>query len=250
MLKHKYYWGHVRKVITAFGVLFNGIQFDRIDKDGNVSQTIRVPLAYAPRQKFIAKILGNPESYEQEFQVNLPRMSFEIMSVYYDASRKVSPVQTTRTIDTKNNTVLSQYAPTPYNLDIKLHVYAKNQDDALQIVEQILPFFNPDYNLNLKAVSELDIVNDLQIVLTDVSFNDNYEGTMNEARMIIWSLTFTVKMNLFGPVNKQGVIKRAIVDFYSDAELKNKIERYKAEVNPFDANEDDDHTINEMFEDF
>ncbi len=250
MLKHKFYWGHIRKAITAFGVLFNGIQIDRKDENEEVSQTLRIPLMYGPRQKFIAKIQANPQSYEQDFQVNLPRMSFEIMNIYYDASRKISPVQSTRTIDTVENKIYAQYAPTPYNLDVRLSIYSKNQDDALQIVEQILPFFNPDYNLNLKALAELDFENDMQIVLNEVSFDDNYEGPLNEARMIIWSLSFTMKINLFGPLNKQGVIKRAIVNFYTDAELKTKIERYTAEVNPFDANKTDDYTIDEMFEYF
>lgn len=232
--------------------MFNDIRIDRTDENGNIIQTIRVPLSYAPRQKFIAKLQASPESFAQNFQTILPRMSFEISNFDYDSSRKVAPIQRTRTIDkTDPNKGVYQYAPTPWNLNLSLYVYGKNQDDTLQIVEQILPYFNPDYNLNLKALNEdLDIQNDLPIIINNITFDDSYEGDLNDARMIIWTLNFTVKLNFYGPANSGGIIKRANVNTYSNMAMTANIMNYVAEVSPFTANVTDSHSILEFIQDF
>ena len=160
MLDQKFYWGTIRKGIVAFGNLVNNVLIDRKDSSGNVVQTLKVPLAYAPRQKFLARIEAQPQSFEQSFQTFLPRMGFEMVSIQYDPNRRISLVQQNRAINSSATTANAQYAPSPYNVQIALYVYTKNQDDGLQIIEQILPYFNPDFNLSLNAIPALDIKHD------------------------------------------------------------------------------------------
>lgn len=232
MLNQKFYWGTIRKGIVAFGNLFNNLHIDRRDKQGDVVQTLRVPLAYAPRQKFIARIQSQPQSYEQSFQTFLPRMGFEMLSIEYDPSRRVSLVQQNRAVNSTANTLNAQYAPSPYNLNIGLYIYAKNQDDGLQIIEQILPYFNPDFNLSLNAIPQLGIKNDLPILLQNISYEDQYEGDFSSRRSIIWTLSFVMKMNFFGPINKQGIIKSVSVDTFGNDELSQRYQNYNVTVTP------------------
>jgi hypothetical protein len=247
----KYYWGTTRKAVIAFGNLFNNIFIDRRDDSGNVVQTLKVPLSYAPKQKFIARIEAEPTPAEENFQVVLPRMAFEMKSVVYDPTRRVSSVQQSRAINSSTNTLNAQYSPSPYNVEMVLYLYARNQDDGLQVVEQIFPYFNPDYNLTLNAVPELGIKTDLPIVLNSVDYDDQYEGDFLTRRSIFWTLNFTVKLNYFGPINKQSIIRTVNVETYSDKALQNKQSRYEVTLNPIDAKlGDTDIAFTETFEDF
>lgn len=250
MLQQKFYWGTVRKSIIAFGNLFNNIQVDRRDESGEIIQSMKVPLSYAPKQKFLARIDQQPNDPEQDFQVVLPRMAFEMLGVTYDPSRRISLIQQTRAVSAASNSLNAQYAPTPYNIDVNLYIYTKNQDDGLQIVEQILPYFNPDYNLTLNAVPELDIKNDLPILLNSISYEDDYEGDFRNRRAIIWTLSFVMKLNFFGPINKTGFIKSAIATTYTDPELIQPQQRYNASLDPNTALPQTDYNILETFEDF
>ena len=153
MLDDRFYWGTIRKAIVAFGNMFNNITIQRKDANGNIVQIQRVPLAYSPQQKFLAKIKQQPNVDNTNFQVILPRMGFEMVSLDYDPNRKISPMQQSRTINSSSS-ASAMYAPTPYNINVLLYIYAKNQDDGLQIIEQILPYFNPDYNLTIHAIPE------------------------------------------------------------------------------------------------
>lgn len=249
MLDQKFYWGTIRKSIVAFGNMFNNITIDRLDNSGNIIQTIRVPLAYAPKQKFIQRIAQQPSVDEQNIEVYLPRMSFEMVGLRYDPQRKISPIQQNRSINS-STTALAQYAPTPYNIDISLYVYSKNQDDGLQIVEQILPYFNPDYNLTLKAIPALNIKNDLPILLESITYDDQYEGDFKQRRSIIWTFNFVMKLNFYGPINKQGIIKRVIADTFSDRALTQKQQTYTVAVDPITAIPGENFDFSESFEDF
>lgn len=246
----KFYWGTIRKAVIAFGNLFNNLNVDRRNSAGEVIQTIRVPLSYSPRNKFIARIEAQPNDPEQDFSVILPRMAFEMTGLTYDPSRRISMIQQNRAVNNTTTTLNSQYAPTPYNVDINLYVYSRNQDDALQIVEQILPYFNPDYNLSLKAVPALDITNDLQILLNNISYEDNYQGDFTARQSIIWTLSFTLKLNFFGPVNKQGFIRKAIVNTSLEPEMINRVQQYSVEIDPITAKPGDDFDFLENFEEF
>ena len=233
---NRFYWSTVRRSIIAFGNMFNSIDIDRRDANDNVIQVLRVPLSYAPKQKFLARIAALPTVEERNVQINLPRMSFEMLGLQYDFNRKVSPIQQNRALNSTGNTVDSQYVPTPYNMSINLYLYAKNQDDGLQVIEQILPYFNPDYNLSFKSVPELNIRNDMMIVLNDIQYDDQYEGDFSIRRAIVWTLNFTVKLNFYGPVNKTGIIRRVFANTFSDVNLTANIQRYTAELTPEDAN--------------
>ena len=146
--------------------------------------------------------------------------------------------------------IKAQYAPTPYNINVNLYVYSKNQDDGLQIIEQILPYFNPDFNLSLKAIPELDIKNDLPVVLNNVTYEDDYEGDFSQRRSIIWTLSFVIKINYYGPVNKTGIIRRVNANIFKNLELTENVASYTATVTPNTAVPTDDFDFAETFTDF
>jgi len=226
----KFYHSTIRKAVISFGNLFNNMYIDRRNENDEVIQTIKVPLSYAPRQKFLARLEAVPDTdVKKDVQVILPRMGFEMLSIGYDPNRRVSYIQQNRKISGNSNTADTQYAPSPYNVDVALYVYAKNQDDGLQIIEQILPYFNPDFNLSITAIPELNVQNDLPIILENISYDDQYEGDFYTRRMIMWTLMFTLKLNFYGPITKQGLINFAKVNFFNDEELKERMQRYSVE---------------------
>jgi hypothetical protein len=249
MLDQRFYWGTVRKAIVAFGSMFNNITIQRTDADGNVVQLQKVPLSYSPKQKFLTKIRQQPNVDTQNVQVLLPRMGFEMVSLEYDPNRKISPIQQSRTINS-STAANAQYAPTPYNINVILYVYAKNQDDGLQVIEQILPYFNPDYNLTIKAVPQLNIKNDLPIILSSIGFEDDYEGDLTTRRSIIWTLSFVLKLNFYGPVSKQGIIKKTTSNIFNDKELTSQQQIITVQPDPVTANVTDSFGYIENFEDF
>jgi hypothetical protein len=230
--------------------MFNSITIDRKDADGNSEETLRIPLSYAPKTKFLARIQQQPSLDDRPVQVVLPRMSFEMLSLEYDVNRKISPLQQNRAINSTINTLDAQYAPTPYNIQVALYVYAKNQDDGLQIIEQIIPYFNPDYNLTMKTIPQMGIKNDLPILLNGISFDDTYEGDFSDRRSIIWTLNFTMKLNYYGPINRQGVIKKVIANTYSNENLTEKQSSITIQPDPLTAKPGDDIGFIETFEDF
>jgi hypothetical protein len=248
MLDQRYYWGTIRKAIVAFGNMFNNIT---IEKKGpnNTTYLQRVPLSYSPKQKFLARINQQPNVDKNSMQVILPRMGFEMVAVDYDPNRKISPIQQSRTLDGVTNSS-TQYAPTPYNLTVLLYIYARNQDEGLQIVEQILPYFNPDYNLTLKAIPELNIQNDLPILLNTIGFEDDYEGDFVTRRSVTWTLGFTLKLNFYGPVSKTGIIRKVVTNTFNDKELSQQGQKITVQTNPTSANISDDYGYVEVFEDF
>ena len=250
MFNQKFYWGTVRKSIVAFGNLFNSLNIDRRDSTGEVIQTLKVPLSYAPKQKFLARIAAQPQSYEQSFETYLPRLAFEMVGINYDPGRRISLVQQNRAINGTSNTVNAQYAPTPYNITMALYAYVKNQDDGLQIIEQILPYFNPDYNLSLNAIPALGIKNDLPVILDGVTYEDEYEGDFSQRRAIIWTLNFTMKLNFYGPINKQSLIKTVTANTFNDPSLNQKLNTYTGVVDPTQAMPGDTINVIDSFEDF
>jgi hypothetical protein len=249
MLNQRFYWGTIRKAIVAFGNMFNNITIQRTDANGNVVQLQKVPLSYSPKQKFLTKIRQQPNVDTQNVQVLLPRMGFEMVSLDYDPNRKISPIQQSRTINS-STAANAQYAPTPYNINMILYVYAKNQDDGLQVIEQILPYFNPDYNLTIKAVPDLDIKNDMPIILSSIGFEDDYEGDLTTRRSIIWTLSFVLKINFYGPVSKQGIIRKTISNIFNDKELATQQQMITVQTDPVTANVTDSFGYLENFEDF
>ena len=247
MLGQQFYHESIRKVIIAFGTTFNNIQLVRKDNDGNVTQTMKVPLAYGPRQKWLVR-LNEDADLSKQVAVTLPRIGFEIQTLSYDPTRKLNRVQKFKKVKGSNSDRLdTQYMPVPYNLSIQLYVMAKQSDDALQIVEQILPFFQPDYTLTINDMTDMGIKRDVPIILNDISYEDNYQGDFEQRRALIYTLDFTAKFYLYGPVTSSGVIKTVQVDQYADLPdaSPRREQRYKVTPKPASADADDDFGFNE-----
>ena len=230
----------MRKVVVSFGTIFNNINIVRKNNSGAIIQKMKVPLAYGPAQKFLTR-LDNDPSLKNKVAVTLPRIGFEIANLAYDPVRKLNRVQKFKKVKSTDKDKLDvQYMPVPYNLDFTLYVMAKNSDDALQIVEQILPYFQPDYTITIKAVPELEIVRDIPIILNNVNYEDSYTGNFDRRRAVIYTLTFTAKTYLYGPMTNQSVIKSTQADLMSDMPDANREERVIVVPKPTTADADDD----------
>ena len=246
MLGTYYYHEIIRKTIVSFGTLFNSIHIRHDDKNGKTYSEIKVPLAYGPSQKFLAR-LEQQADLNKPVQITLPRMSFEMNNVSYDSTRKVGVTQTFKASDGTN--LKKVFMPVPYNIGFELNILAKLNDDALQIVEQILPFFQPSFNLTVDLVNSIGEKRDIPIVLDSINFQDDYEGDFSTRRALIYTLSFTAKTYLFGPVSDstQGLIKKVQVDYSSDTNTKNakREMRYTVTPDPIDAGPDDDFGFSE-----
>jgi hypothetical protein len=244
MFGQYFYNESMRKMTVAFGQLFNNIVVKRKDSNGNITQSIKVPLAYAPKEKFLVRLDQQPSLDEREFAVTLPRMGFEITGINYDSSRKLTRVQKFKHIKTgTDGKILNyNYTPVPYNLTYSLYVFTATAEAGLQIVEQILPFFQPDYTVTVNVIPELNIKRDVPIVLNNISYDDSYSGDFTTRRAVIYTLSFTAKTYLFGPAKTQKVIKQTQSDLYSDTDTVNKAreERIIITPNPTSADADDD----------
>jgi len=250
MLGTYYYHEIIRKTIVSFGTLFNDITIKHKDGSGNDYSELRVPLAYGPAQKFVAR-LEQQSNLNKPVQITLPRMSFEMTSVEYDPSRKTGVTQTFRAVDT-NSKMKKVYLPVPYNIGFELSIFCKLNDDALQIVEQILPYFQPSFNLTVDLVDSIGEKRDIPIVLNSVSMQDDYEGDFSTRRALIYTLQFTAKSYLFGPVadNPEGLIRKVIVDNYAstDTTTAKREVRYTVTPDPINAEPGDDFGFSETWE--
>ena len=216
MFGQQYYNGVIRKYVIAFGSLFNDIVIQRLNKAGEKIQSIQVPLAYGPKEKFLVRLRQDP-NLSQEVAITLPRMGFEITEMTYNGTRKLSSTLRNVIINTSdNNKIKNQYVPVPYDFGFTLSVFVKNADDGAQIIEQILPYFRPEFTLNLRLIPELNIVVDTPVILNSVSIEDTYEGDFDTRRALVYNLSFIVKGYLYGPVSTSGIIKRSQVFFYQD----------------------------------
>ena len=228
----------------AFGQLFNNIQIKRKDSSDNVIQSIRVPLAYAPKEKFLVRLDQQPDLDNREFSITLPRMSFEISTIEYDATRKLNRLQKFKKVKTgADGKILDyNYMPVPYNISYTLNVFTATAEAGLQIIEQILPYFQPDYTVTVNAIPGLDIKRDVPIILNSVNYEDSYSGDFTTRRAVIYTLTFTAKTYLFGPAKTQKVVKTAQSDLYSYTDTVNKAreERIIIVPNPTSSDADDD----------
>jgi len=249
MLGQQFYHETMRKIVVSFGTLFNNIQIVRKNSSGAITQSMKVPLAYGPQQKFLAR-LNNDPALGAKVAVTLPRLGFEMTGITYDPTRKLNRVQKFRKVKESSddaNKLDTQYMPVPYNIEFTLYAMAKNSDDALQIVEQILPYFQPDYTLTVNDMADMGIKRDVPIILNSVSYEDNYQGDFTERRAIIYTLGFTAKFYLYGPVTSAGVIKTVQVDQYTDLpdQSPRREQRYTVTPSPATADADDDFGFNE-----
>ena len=251
MFKDAQYHELIRKTIVAFGTLFNDLYIYRRASTGKVNQKMKIPLAYGPKQKFLARIDQDSTRGADDVKstaLTLPRIGFELTGLTYDPSRKLNRIQKFKKVkgaDTKSMT--NVYMPVPYNVSFTLFTMAKNSEDALQIVEQILPMFQPDYTVSLNVMPSLDIVRDVPIILNDVTYEDSYDGTFTDRRVLMYTLSFTAKMYLYGPVSSTKVIKQVQVDQYTNTSTATakREQRYVVTPNPTTADADDDFGFSE-----
>jgi len=245
----QFYHETVRSIIVGFGTLFNDIHVVRKNNSGVVTQSMKVPLAYGPKQKWLQR-LDQDAGLDSKVAITLPRLGFEIQDLAYDPARKLNRVQKFKKVKSSSddtNKIDSQYMPVPYNLNIQLYAMAKNSDDALQIVEQVLPYFQPDYTLTIKDMEAMGIARDIPIVLNSINYEDSYRGDYAERRAIIYTLDFTTKFYLYGPVTSSKVIKTVQVDQYTDLpdQSPRREQRYSVTPNPTSADADDDFGFSE-----
>ena len=251
MFKDAQYHELIRKTIVAFGTLFNDLYIYRRSSTGKINQKMKVPLAYGPKQKFLARIDQDSTRGADNVKttaLTLPRIGFELTGLTYDPARKLNRIQKFKKVKGADSKSLSNvYMPVPYNVSFTLFTMAKNSEDALQIVEQILPTFQPDYTITLNVMPTLEVVRDVPIVLGDVSYEDSYDGDFTERRVIMYTLSFTAKMYLYGPVTSQKIIKRVQVDQYTDTNtaVAKREQRYVVQPNPTTADADDNFGFNE-----
>jgi hypothetical protein len=213
MLSDHFYHATIRRTIAAFGSIFNDIKVVRKDGDGQVRQITRVPLAYGPKQKFLARVTGDSKlSNEAIVAIKLPRMSFEITSLEYDPQSKIGKMNKLRRGSITDGSQQIVYTNSPYKIGISLSILAKNQDDALQVVEQILPYFQPEYTITINEIPEIGVKGDIPIVLTGVNLTDDYEGDYLTRRAIIYTLDFSTRVRFYGPIQDKNVILTSSVD--------------------------------------
>ena len=207
----------IRKCVIGFGTLFNNIEVRKEKSDGTTYSRMKVPLAYGPRQKFLAR-LEQQADLNQKVAITVPRLSFEMTGISYDAGRKLAPTTLTLKANTKD-AVKKQFTPVPYNIDFELNIISKTNDEALEITEQIVPVFQPSYQMTIKLVDDMNEYRDIPIVLNSISYSDDYEGSFDDKKITLITMQFTVKSYIFGPVGTQGPIKKAKVDTTLDVDL-------------------------------
>jgi len=228
MLGPHFYNEAIRKTVVSFGTLFNNIEIKKKDPTlGTLLETEKVPLAYGPQEKFLYRLDENPTGTKR-VAITLPRMYFEMTGVSYDSSRKTSPIQKYKTIINDNGTeVRVQYVPVPYNMEFELGIIAKSQDDGLQILEQILPYFQPNFNLTINFIPDMSEKKDVAIVLNSIDYADSWTEDFMQKRSIVWSLKFTAKSYVYGPFNKADIIRKAIIyETVGDADTNKRNARY------------------------
>ena len=246
MLGTYFYHEILRKTIIGFGTLFNNINIRHLKNDGTVLDETKVGLSYGPMQKFLTKI-QEQSNLDKSIALTLPRMSFEMTGMQYDSTRKTGITQTFKAVDGTN--MKKVFMPIPYNITFELNIFSKLNDDSLQIIEQILPFFQPSFNLTVDLVSSIGEKRDIPIILDSIDFQDDYEGSFQTRRAIIHTLRFTAKTYLFGPIadTSDGLIRKVQADVYSDTNTKTakREMRYTAVPDPINAEPDDDFGFTE-----
>lgn len=207
-----FYHEKIRKCVALFGRLFNNIYIIRKNSSGDVISQVKVPLSYAPKRKYLDRIRENPTlTGDTQVAIKLPRMSFEITNFLYDTSRQLTKTSTFNTVGSANTVRQKFFPPVPYTINFQLNIYAKTQDDALQCVEQILPYFNPQYTVTVKPFTENypDFREDIPIIIQGLSFQDDFEGSVEQRRTIIYQLDFEMKVSFHGPIVSNAIIRQA-----------------------------------------
>lgn len=238
MFGQHHYNKTIRNTMAVFGTLFNNIKIGRTGPNGTLINQERVPIAYGPRQKYLERVLQRPDLREDKVAIKLPRMAFEADAPVYDSERQLPKLHTARAGNSR------VWMPAPYRIPINLSLMARNEEEALQIVEQIIPYFKPSLSLRIRPVDgQPDILDEIKITLQSIMKEDNYEGEFTEKRVIIYTLSFDVLINIYGYIDPQdlensnnGLIKKSIIRINDSSSITHA-------VNPIEANKDDEFVI-------
>lgn len=204
----------IRKLVVGFGNLFDNITLVRYNPDLSEAERFIVPIAYATKELYVQRLEGDPD-LDKKVLMTLPRMSFNMEGISYDASRKQNT--NIKNFARQTEGIVSQYNPVPYNFDFSLYIYVRNVEDGTQIIEHILPYFTPDYTIKLNLIPEMGIIKEVPIVLNKTDYEVTYEGdSHSDPRLVIWTLNFTVKGFIFGQISSAGLIKTSITNIYQD----------------------------------
>lgn len=217
MFGSHFYHKRVRTAVSVFGSMFNNLHVLRTNSAGQVMSQVKVPLTYAPKRNFISRLdeMNKGEQAERRVAIKLPRMSFEITNMQYDATRQLPKMNNISKAATSITTRQRIYTATPYTISFQLNIYAKSQDDALQIVEQVLPYFAPQYTVTIKPFADIDsLTEDVPITLSGVTFSDDFEGAVEQRRTIIYTLDFEMKIALYGPEKTSSIIRDVRNNFF------------------------------------
>ena len=236
----------MRKLTIAFGQIFNKIVVQTKDANGSVVKRFNVPLAYAPKEKFLVRLTQQADLQDTQFSTILPRMGFEISGIEYDPSRKLNKLQKFRKPKTdgstsdQTNKMDFNYSPVPYNITYKLFIFTATAENGLQIVEQIVPYFQPDYTVTINMVPDLGIKRDVPIIIGDIQYEDSYDGNFETRRAVIYTMTFTAKTYLYGPATAGGIVRKVQSDLGTDSVSKAREERIVITPDPSTAKPGDD----------
>lgn len=213
-----FYHKLTRKYVVLFGNMFNNITLVRTNKDTNAEiERFKIPILYAPKEKYYARLQSDPD-LQRELQVSLPRLSFELTAFTYDATRKQNSLLKAASANTSTRATM-QYMGVPYDLNFELNLYTRNIDDGTHVVEQILPYFNPDYTISTNLIPELGFERDIPIILKSVRNNIEHEGNFDAIRFVTWTLEFTMKVHYYGPVSTPKIIRKIDTNIYNDPKL-------------------------------
>jgi T4-like virus Myoviridae tail sheath stabiliser len=214
-----FYHKLMRKYVVLFGTMFNNVTLVRTNKDtGAEIERVKVPITYAPKEKYITRLRADPD-LQRQIQIRLPRLSFELTGIAYDATRKQNSLLKVAKSES-SSAAKSTYMAVPYDLTFELSLYTRNIDDGNQIIEQILPYFGPDYTVTIDPVSSLGVLKDIPIILNTVTNNIEHEGNFDAVRFITWTLTFTMKAHFYGPVTNPKIIRKVIANIFNDPSLQ------------------------------
>ena len=248
MLGTYFYHEIIRKTVISFGTLFNDIHVRHQDSTGKDISQIKVPISYGPKQKFLARIQQQPE-LNKATQITLPRISFEMNNIQYDPSRKSGISQTFKA--SESGKLKKVFMPVPYNLGFELNILTKLQDDSLQILEQILPFFQPGFTLTIDLADQIGEKRDVPMVLEDISFTDDYEGNFETRRALIYTLRFTAKTYMFGPIadSTDGLIRKVQLDYYTDTNTRTATREMRYSVKAKAKKDYNEDTVIDQYDD-
>lgn len=234
MFGHTFYFSTIRKYVILFGTLFNDLHITRTNAAGTTTQLLKVPLSYAPKEKVLTRIAADPE-IDRQAAILLPRMSFEMVKMEYDGSRKLPTINRSAKKDPDDiNKFKYQYNPVPYDLQFKLYIYAKNAEDGTKIVEQILPFFTPDWTTTVNLIPEMGVKVDIPVIMDNIDIQDIYEDDYKKRDSLIWTIDFTLKGYIYGPVRTSKIIKFANTTFYIPSVADGQLRTAVGNTDPID----------------